>query len=318
MPAPRLSVVLPARDEAAALDEVLPRLHACLPQAEILVVDDGSQDDTVAVCRRHGVEPLRHLYGMGNGAAVKTGARRARGSVLVLMDADGQHAPEQLPRLLDIYHQGYAMVVGSRTRHSQAGIARWLANTVYNHLASWIVGHRIVDLTSGLRVVDAACFRAFLHLLPNGFSYPATITMAFFRSSLPVAYVPVPVSRRQGKSHIRPLRDGMRFLLVIFRIGMLYSPLKCFAPVSLGFGGMGLIYFLYTYLVQQRFTNMGLLLMLVSVIVFLMGLVSELLAMLFYERAHGYNIRAPASPGDVATGKRQYPRGDGPDDDGDF
>jgi len=300
-------VILPARNEAASLDTLLPRLRTCLPEAEILVVDDGSQDDTVAVCRRHGVEPVRHIYGMGNGAAVKTGARRARGSILVCMDADGQHAPEQITHLLATYRQGYAMVVGSRTRGSQANVARWLANTIYKLLASWIVGHRIADLTSGLRVVDAACFRAFLHLLPNGFSYPATITMAFFRCGLPVAYVPVAVGRRSGRSHIRPLRDGLRFLLVIFRVGVLYSPLKCFAPISLGLGGLGMGYILYTYLAHARFTNMGLLLLVVAVLIFLMGLVSEQIAMMLYDQTRASGSAASPGPGTTGIPARTLP-----------
>src|SRR5690348_18139982 len=178
---------------------------------------------------------------MGNGAAIKRGARAARGDVLVFMDADGQHDPADIARLLAKLDEGYDMVVGARDWSGQAGMGRGVANTIYNKLASWMTGFKVADLTSGFRVARADRFREFLHLLPNGFSYPTTSTMAFFRSAYPVAYVPVPVARRVGTgSHIRPLRDGLRFLLIIFKIATLYSPVKLFAPTALAFFLTGL------------------------------------------------------------------------------
>ena len=176
------------------------------------------------------------------------------------------------------------MAVGARNASGQANVGRGAANAFYNHLASWMTGHRVEDLTSGFRAVRADRFREFLHLLPNGFSYPTTSTMAFFRSAYPVAYVPIEVARRIGKSHIRPLRDGARFLLIIFRIATLYSPLKLFAPTSLVFGGLGAAYYAYTYVTQERFTNMSALLLSAAVIVFLIGLVSEQITALTYRR----------------------------------
>ena len=176
------------------------------------------------------------------------------------------------------------MVVGARDSSGQASAGRGAANAFYNKLASWMTGHRIADLTSGFRVVRAERFRQFLHLLPNGFSYPTTSTMAFFRSAYPVAYVPVEVSRRLGRSHIRPLRDGIRFLLIIFRIATLYSPLKLFAPTAAVFGVLGLSYYAWTFATQSRFTNMSALLLSAAVIVFLIGLVSEQITSLTYRR----------------------------------
>jgi hypothetical protein len=176
------------------------------------------------------------------------------------------------------------MVVGARGASGQANAGRGLANALYNRLASWMTGHRILDLTSGFRAVRADKFREFLHLLPNGFSYPTTSTMAFFRSAYPVAYVPVDVARRIGKSHIRPLRDGARFLLIIFRIATLYSPLKLFAPTAVMFGLLGLGYYAWTFATMGRFTNMSVLLLSASVIVFLIGLVSEQITALTYRR----------------------------------
>ena len=280
----RLSVILPAKNEAEGLRRTLPALRALLPQAEVIVVDDGSSDDTAAVAAAQGATVLSSPYPMGNGAAIKRGTRAASGDVLVFMDADGQHDPADIPRLLEKLEAGFDMAVGARSAGGQANVSRGAANALYNRLASWMTGHRVADLTSGFRAVRADKFREFLHLLPNGFSYPTTSTMAFFRSAYPVAYVPVEVARRIGTSHIRPLRDGLRFLLIIFRIATLYSPLKLFAPVSLGFFGMGVLLYAYTYATVHRFTNMGALLLSAAVIVFLIGLVSEQITALTYRR----------------------------------
>ena len=279
-----LSIVLPARNEARGLEGVLPKLRAGFPQAQIIVVDDGSEDDTAEVAIANGCELVRHPYGMGNGAAIKSGARRATGEVLVTMDADGQHRPEDVQRLVDKLSAGFEMVVGARSRSGQAGAGRAAANGLYNRIASWMTGARVEDLTSGLRAVRTGRFREFLYLLPNGFSYPTTITMAFFRSAYAVGYIPVQVDRRIGRSHIKPIRDGLRFLLIIFKIATLYSPLKLFLPVSVAFLTTGLGYYAYTYLTSHRFTNMSALLLSVAVIVFLIGLVSEQITALMYAR----------------------------------
>jgi glycosyltransferase involved in cell wall biosynthesis len=278
-----VSVILPARDEAASLARILPDLRARFPAAEIIVVDDGSTDTTVAICEGAGVRVISHRYSLGNGAAIKTGARAAGGDVLVFMDADSQHRPGDVQRLLDALDEGYDMAVGARGGAGQASIARHLGNSVYNRFASWMVNQRIDDLTSGFRAVRAEKFREFLYLLPNGFSYPTTITMCFFRSGYSVRYVPVEVDKRIGQSHLRPLQDGVRFLLIIFRIATLYSPLKLFLPVSFAFFCVGLGYYIFTYLSTGRFTNMSALLFINSVLVFLIGLVSEQITMLIFK-----------------------------------
>ncbi|HZP65307.1 MAG TPA: glycosyltransferase family 2 protein [Rudaea sp.] len=279
-----ISIVLPAKNEAPSLATLLPRLRAAVEGAEIIVVNDGSSDDTRKVCLDHGVTVLDQPYSMGNGAAIKRGARAAKGDTLVFLDADGQHDPTDIPRLLAVLDQGYDMAVGARDWSGQAGVGRGLANTIYNRLASWMTGFAVRDLTSGFRAVRADKFREFVHLLPNGFSYPTTITMAFFRSAYSVAYVPLTVYRRIGKSHIRPLRDGVRFLLIIFKIATLYSPLKLFVPASALFFALGLSNYVYTYVTAHRLTNMSVLLFSASVIVFLIGLVSEQITSLMYRR----------------------------------
>ncbi len=282
-----VSVILPARNEARGLESLLPRLRAQLPEAEIIVVNDASTDDTAAIAQQLGARVISHPYGMGNGAAIKTGARAATGDVLVFMDADGQHDPADIPRLLAKLETGYDMAVGARDDSSQAGRRRKVANRFYNKLASWMVGHRIPDLTSGLRVARAERFRQFLHLLPNGFSYPTTSTMAFFRAGFPVGYVPITAHARTegGKSHIRYLRDGLRFLLIIFRIATLYSPLRLFFPASMALLASGITHYAYTYLTAGRFTNMSAMLFIAAIMVFLMGLVSEQITLLLYQ--HG-------------------------------
>ena len=280
----RLSIILPAKNEAAALADLLPALRAAQPDAEIIVVDDGSTDDTRAICAANAVDCLSSPYSMGNGAAIKRGARAARGEWLVFMDGDGQHAPADVDRLLARLQEGYDMAIGARDWGSQAGVGRGLANTLYNWLATRMTGHPVLDLTSGFRAVRAEKFREFLYLLPNGFSYPTTSTMAFFRSAYPVAYVPIKAGQRVGKSHIRPLRDGLRFLLIIFKIATLYSPLKLFAPASVVFFLLGCLNYLWTFLHSGRLTNGSTMLWSAAVVVFLIGLVSEQITALTYRK----------------------------------
>ena len=280
---PELSIVLPAKNEQAAVGQTVEKILRAWPEAEVIVVNDGSSDNTAQVATAAGARVISQPYSMGNGAAIKTGARAARGAVIVFMDADGQHDPAHIQALLSKLHEGYDMVVGARDASGQASKHRGLANAFYNKLASWMTDHRIDDLTSGFRAVRADKFREFLHLLPNGFSYPTTCTMAFFRSAYPVAYVPIPVHKRVGtNSHIRIFRDGVRFLLIIFKIATLFSPLKLFAPISVVFFMTGLAYYSWTYYNFSRFTNMSLLLFSASVIIFLIGLISEQITALMY------------------------------------
>ena len=283
----QLSIVLPAKNEAEGLSRFLPVLRTAYPEAEILVVDDGSTDATATVARAAGVCVLSNPYSLGNGASIKRGARAAQGEIIVFMDADGQHQPGDVSTLLAELAKGHDMVVGARVKGGQANLGRGMANAFYNSLASWMTGHRILDLTSGFRAVRANKFREFLHLLPNGFSYPTTCTMAFFRSAYPVAYVPVDVQQRVGtNSHIRPIKDGVRFLLIIFKIATLYSPVKLFAPTALLFFLTGLSYYAFTFFTEGRLTNMSTLLFSASVIIFLIGLVSEQITALMYKQ-HG-------------------------------
>jgi glycosyltransferase involved in cell wall biosynthesis len=248
----------------------------------VIVVDDGSTDGTAERALAAGARVVSHPYSKGNGAAIKTGARTATGEIIVFMDADGQHDPADIPRLLAKIDEGYDLVVGARGKGSQANAGRGLANRFYNKLASYMTGHKVEDLTSGFRAVRAVKFREFLYLLPNGFSYPTTSTMAFFRAGYSVAYLPITAAKRIGKSHIKLLRDGARFLLIIFKIGTLYSPLKLFGPIALLLFLLASAWYAHTLIAFDRFTNMSALLYTGSVIVFLMGLISEQITALMY------------------------------------
>ena len=282
-PGDALSIVMPAKNEAINLQKLLPLLQATVPGAELIVVNDGSTDATVALCESLGVTVVTHQYSKGNGASIKSGVRHASRDTVVFMDGDGQHKPADVLRLYELFAQGYDMVVGARSSATQASMGRLVANTLYNQLSSWMANQTIRDLTSGFRIVNRHKFLKFLYLLPNGFSYPTTITMSFFRAGYSVAYVDIEAGKREGKSHINLMKDGVRFFLIIFKIGTLYSPLKIFMPIAGSFFGLGIVYYLYTFYNFHTFTNMSAVLFITAVIVFLIGLVSEQVTTLIYK-----------------------------------
>lgn len=281
-----ITCVIPAKNESATIAAVVGTALK-LGVAEVIVVDDGSTDETAKLAAEAGAQVISHAYSKGNGAAIKTGARHAASKLLAMFDGDGQHDPLELRSLLDRINQGYDLVVGARRRRGQASGLRHLGNSVYNRLASWIVGQPVLDLTSGFRLVKRPLFLEVLALLPNGFSYPTTSTMAFYRSGYSVTFMDIEVARRQDEStsHINLWKDGGRFLLIIFRVTTLYSPLKLFVPVSIALFLSGAAYYLYTFIMAGRFTNFGMLLLTTSVLVFLLGLVSEQITQLLYVQA---------------------------------
>ena len=283
-----VSVIIPAYNEEASIASVVKGVHTAMAAVdggyEVVVIDDCSQDSTKKKAVQAGARVVTRPYNMGNGAAIKTGIRQACGEKIVFMDGDGQHAPEDIRRLLQELER-YDMVVGARTTDSDTELHRDFANGLYNGLASYVCGRKIEDLTSGFRAVSAEIACEFIHLLPNTFSYPTTITLAVVRSGYSLVYVPIEVSQRVGKSKISLVRDGLRFLLIIFKVTTLFSPMKIFVPVSvmmflLGFGyGLGKVVFF-----NMRYGPTSAMLMTVSVLVFLIGLVSEQITQLRYER----------------------------------
>ena len=280
-----LSIVIPAKNEAGAVGTAVAGARKAYPDAEVIVVDDGSTDDTAEVAREAGAQVVQNPVSLGNGAAIKAGARAASGDIIAFMDGDGQHDATEFGPLLQKLDDGFDMAIGARDSGSHANFGRLYANGVYNLVASWLTGRRIPDLTSGFRVARANLFKQFLYLLPNGFSYPTTITMAFLRSGYPICFEPIPVAKRIGKSHIRPIKDGLRFMIIIFKIATLYSPLKIFVPIGGLFFATGAGWYIYTYSTTGRFTNMSMLLFSAAVIVFLIGLISEQITALTYSKS---------------------------------
>lgn len=279
----KVSIVIPAKNEAKSLVVLLPALSALSVVSEIIVVNDGSTDSTAEICESNGVKLISHPVSKGNGASIKAGARAASGDVIVFMDGDGQHQPCEIPKLLSRYKEGYDLVVGSRDAKGQASWFRCIANGLYNRFATWVTGHKVEDLTSGFRVVSAKKFREFLYMLPNGFSYPTTSTMAFFRSGYSVAYEPVEVLKREGESHINLIKDGLRFFLIIFKVGTLFSPLRIFIPIAFLMFLIASGWYAFTFYSSSSFTNMSALLYSGSVMIFLMGLISEQITSLMYK-----------------------------------
>lgn len=285
---PEISVIIPAYNEEASIASVVEQVHHSLGSLghvyEIIVVDDGSDDGTATRACESGAEIVSHPYNIGNGAAIKSGIRAARGRYLVMLDGDGQHNPDAIPQLLEKLGP-YDMVVGARTPGSLTDFHRDVANRIFGWLATYVSGRRIEDLTSGFRAIKADIARQFVCLLPNSFSYPTTITLAVIRSGYSLAYVPVETKRRVGQSKIQPLRDGSRFLLIILKITTLFSPLKVFVPISILMFLTGLAYGLYKILVlDARYGPTSAMLMSTSVVIFLIGLISEQIAQLRFER----------------------------------
>jgi glycosyltransferase involved in cell wall biosynthesis len=278
-----LTILLPAYNEEQSIGNTIRGVKELYPNCEILVIDDGSTDKTKEEATQAGANVMRHPYNIGNGAAIKTGLRYASGEWVVMMDADGQHKPADIAKLLE-HKDDYDMVVGARSKGSKTSWHRDLANFIYNWLACYITKFKVEDLTSGFRLVKNDRVRKFIYLMPNTFSYPTTITMAYLRSGLSIKYVPIQTLKRQGKSKIKLFQDGIRFFLIIIRIATLFSPFRLFLPVSFMFFVTGLSYYIFTYITQHRFTNMSMLLMSSSVIIFMMGLISEQIAQMRYDR----------------------------------
>jgi glycosyltransferase involved in cell wall biosynthesis len=277
-----VSIVIPAYNEAASIGQLVTALARSAAWREIIVVDDGSADETSDNARAAGADVVRHPYNKGNGAAVKSGIRRASGEFVLIIDGDGQHPPEDALRIVAALGE-YDLVVGARAGATQATQARRTGNAALNRLASYLTGREIPDLTSGFRGARRAHLQEFLHLLPNGFSTPTTTTLAFIKAGYNVGFEPIEARQRLGNSNIHLARDGAKFLMIILKIITLFSPLRIFLPISLASFALGAAYAVWTIATQQHVTNSSVLLIMLAVIVFLVGLVSEQIASLRFE-----------------------------------
>lgn len=286
-----VTVVIPAFNEGRTIGPLVADIVKRHPGFEVLVIDDGSSDETSDEAVRAGATVYRHPYNIGNGAAIKSGIRRARGDILVFMDGDGQHRPEEIAALLSAFPR-YDMVVGARHNKRRGSWVRATGNTVYNWLASYVAKFAVQDLTSGFRAVKADVARQFVSLLPNTYSYPTTLTLAVLRTGRSVRYVPISIRQRaSGKSQIRVVRDGVRFFMIIIRICTLYSPMRVFLPVSALMVALGLANYVYTYITQGRFTNMSALMFIAGILVFMMSLISEQVCHLWGGQAQAHDLR---------------------------
>ena len=281
----KVSVIIPAYNESMTIRRVIDSITSLHSDFELIVVDDGSSDDTASVAKEAGATVYSHPHNIGNGAAMKTGIRHANGEILVFMDADAQHDVSDLEKILQ-YFPEYDMVVGSRSLGQHASWGRALGNKTYNWLASYVAKFPVEDLTSGFRAIKSHIARPFLYLLPNTYSYPTTLTLGVLRSGRSVKYIPINVrNRRTGKSKIRPVRDAVRFLMIMIKICTLYSPLRIFLPVSFFMFLLGFSYYAYTYISWGRFTNMSALLFTTSILIFMMGLVSEQICQMRFDKS---------------------------------
>jgi glycosyltransferase involved in cell wall biosynthesis len=280
----KISVIIPAYNEGDIIGDIVSGIKAMYPDFEVIVINDGSTDDTAGTAEKAGATVYNHPYNIGNGAAIKSGIRVATGNILVFMDGDGQHSPEDIAKLLHDLPE-YDMVVGARSFGDQASLGRAFGNKIYNCFASYVAKFAINDLTSGFRAVKAKVARNFLYLLPNTYSYPTTLTLGVLRTGLSLKYIPIKIrERKTGKSSIKMLSDGVRFFMIIIRICTLYSPMRVFLPVSFAMFLLGAVNYIYTYVTRSRFTNMSVFLFVASIIIFMMSLISEQICQMRFER----------------------------------
>jgi glycosyltransferase involved in cell wall biosynthesis len=277
-----VSVIIPAFDEEAAIADVVAAIASAGPWREIIVVDDGSDDETSAHAGAAGAIVVRHPYNKGNGAAVKSGIRRATGDYVLILDGDGQHQAEEARRLVGRLGE-YDLVVGTRSKSTQATQARRFGNNALNRFASYLTGRHIPDLTSGFRGARREYLLEFLHLLPNGFSTPTTTTLAFIKAGYNVAFEPAEARPRVGTSKIRLARDGAKFFMIILKIVTIFSPLRVFVPIALTSLSIGIAYGVWNVVMHSRIPNGSVLLIMFAVVVFLVGLVSEQISALRFE-----------------------------------
>lgn len=283
----QLTLLIPAFNEADTIGQVIPQLRALYAQAEILVVDDGSTDETARIAQAASARVLRHPYNKGNGASVKTGLRNATREVVIIFDADGQHDAQDIAKLADCIGE-YDLVVGARDENSQTDFGRRMYHHLLNMLATYLSGMRVPDATSGFRAARREDLLQFIHLLPNGFSTPVTTSLAFIKAGYSVKFLPTTMQKRQGGvSKIKPVRDGTRFFIIAFRMSTMFAPMKLFLPVSVALFVIAFVYTIFdiVFITHRLYvTNSAVLFFTMAILIFLIGLVAEQIAALRFER----------------------------------
>ena len=283
----KYSVVLPVYNEEEVISSTIHDIVAVFNRMdlewEIVAVDDGSDDQSVDVLRSlesefgSAFKLVRHPYNKGNGATIKTGIRNASGEVIVCMDCDGQHDPEDILKMLPFLGE-YDLIVGARPFKEDGVWYRNLANRFYNGLASRLTDFKIEDLTSGFRIFKADVVKKFYHLFPQHFSYPTTSTLALLKGGYNIKYVPINIQpRKTGASKIRLFRDGLRFTTIIFKIILLFEPMRVFLPVTAAAFILGFVSTILGMIQAARLyvPNSAVVLFVLGVISFLMGILAE-------------------------------------------
>jgi glycosyltransferase involved in cell wall biosynthesis len=291
-----VSIIIPAYNEAPTISNLVSKIKSIYPDFEIIVINDGSEDKTASLAKDAGAKVHSHPYNIGNGASIKSGIRIASGTILIFMDSDLQHDPKDIEKMLK-YFPVYDMVVGARFKGGQSSLGRAFGNKIYNWMASYVTKFNVQDLTSGFRAIKSDIAQQFLYLLPNSYSYPATLTLAVLRTGRALKYVPIKVKvRKAGKSNINIFKDGIRFFMIIVKICTLFSPFRIFLPVSFFMFCLGLCYYIYTFISWGRFTNMSALLFTTSIIIFMIGLVSEQICQMRFDKSESYSSNSDDMP----------------------
>lgn len=276
-----VSIIIPVYNEREGISHVIESMQSLREKHgsrwEIIVVDDGSTDGTSDVLKNiQDVVLVQHSLNRGYGAAIKTGIKHAKYDTIIISDADGTYSANDIPKLLGQLSK-CEMVVGNR-ENSNFLSARRLAKWIITRLANYLTGVKIPDLNSGLRAMKKDIVTKFLHLLPDGFSFTTTITLAMLTNDYDVEFVPIEYKMRSGKSKIRPIRDTLNFIQLVIRTVLYFDPLKVFLPISIFFFISSLAVFIFTYLFTPRVMDITAVILFISGVQMLaIGMIADLI-----------------------------------------
>jgi glycosyltransferase involved in cell wall biosynthesis len=269
-----ISIIIPAFNEEEVIGSVVQSIHSAFPDSEIIVVNDGSTDNTAAELSKSGVIILNHDLNRGYGASLKTGARAARRDYVLFCDGDGQHSVEDVRRLMNEC-DGYDLVVGARKSDSHRPFLRRPGKFVMRKYSEFLAGTKIPDLNSGLRIFKRDTLMRYLHLMPDGFSFSTTSTFTMIKSNRKYKYIPITVQKRIGKSSVRQLKHGPQALMLMLRLAVLFEPLKLFLWIA----GILFILSLASLAIDMcsagGFSDTTVILSIATIIIFMSGLLCD-------------------------------------------